>query len=65
MSEPAKWISKWRGHGTLDALEWLKQYNFDHNDSLLMASALKVFLAFLAFLCFLFFSLLRKKVRGP
>ena len=43
----------------LDGLEWLKQYNFDLSDSLLMVSALKVFLAFL---CFSFFFLPRKKV---
>ena len=60
---PAKWISKWRGHGTLksivgqpwwlDVLEWFKQYNFDLSDSLLMVSALKVFL-FALFPFFLF-----------
>ena len=38
----------------LDALEWLKQLYFDLSDSLLIASALKIFLFPLYFTFFLF-----------
>ena len=38
----------------LDALEWLKQLYFDLSDSLLIASALKIFLFSLYFTFFLF-----------
>ena len=67
----AKWISKWRAHGTLtplladqknfwipDALEWLKHLHFDLGGNLLIVSALKVLLSSL---CFPFFFLRRKK----
>ena len=75
----AKWVSNWRGHGTLksivghhgwlarktfkilDALEWLNRQHFDHGDSLLIVSPLKLFVFSL---CFPFFVLLGKKWRG-
>ena len=60
---PAKWISKWRGHGklekfffwNLDALVWLKHWHFDLGDSLSTVSALKLILfSFVSLFSFLF-----------
>ena len=55
------WFADQKNFWILDALEWLKQKHFDFGDSLLIVSALKVFL--FSF-CFPFFFLLRKKWRA-
>lgn len=59
------WWSTWLGNNKnfwiLNTLEWLKQWHFDIGDSLLIVSALKIFLFFL---CFPFFSFATRKSGG-